>query len=80
MILPILLAFGTTSATRDFSTFLPMKANSLTSCLSFYVNRCPSLLCDIFDLSISTSTCHYSHLSKNGDSKVVHLIPNLDLY
>ena len=38
------------------------------------VERCPSLPCDIFDLPISTGTYCCSHLSKNGRSKVVHLI------
>ena len=39
-----------------------------------YVDRCPSLLCDIFDLLFWTRTYRYSHLSKNGGGKVVHLI------
>ena len=39
-----------------------------------YFDRCPSLLCNIFDLPISLSTYHCSHISKNGGSKVVHLI------
>ena len=39
-----------------------------------YVDRCRSLLCDIFDLPISTSTYRCSHLSKNRGSKAVHLM------
>ena len=39
-----------------------------------YVNRCSSLQCDIFDLHISTSTYHCSHLSKNEGSKIVRLM------
>ena len=39
-----------------------------------YVDRCPSLLCDIFGLPVSTSTYRCSHLSRNGGSKVVNLI------
>ena len=39
-----------------------------------HVDRCLSLVCDIIDLPISTSTYRCSHLSKNGGSKVVHLI------
>jgi len=38
------------------------------------VDRCPSLLCDIFDLTILTTIYRCSHLLKNGGSKVVHLI------
>ena len=49
------------------------KTNSLMWC-SRYVDRYPNLLCGIFDLPISTSTYRCSHLSKNGGSKVVHLI------
>ena len=33
------------------------------------------ILCDIFDLPISTSIYHCSHLSRNGGTKVVYLIP-----
>ena len=39
-----------------------------------YVDRCPSLLYDIFDLPISTSTYRCRHLLKSGGSKVVLLI------
>ena len=40
-----------------------------------YVDICPpSLLCDTFDLPILTSTYRCNHLSKNVESKVVHLI------
>ena len=37
------------------------------------------LLCDIFDLPILTSSYPHSHLSKNGESKVVHLIRYYEL-
>ena len=39
-----------------------------------YVDRCPSLLCEIFDLPISTSTYSTNYVSQNGGSKVINLI------
>ena len=53
--------------------FYDANTNSIMWCCR-YVDRCPSLLCDIFDLPLLTSTYRCSHLSKNGGSKVLHLI------
>ena len=49
-------------------------STSKSALLKRYVDRCPSLLCKILDLPISSSTYRCSQLSKNGGSKVVHLI------